>query len=156
MPIYIGVDPGASGGLACYSKDGITAVGMPSTERDVWEWFSGYNLDQRPVAVIEKVGGYVGGTGQPGSAMFKFGASYGRLCMALCAADIPYEEVTPQNWQKGLGIPGRTRKESKGQWKNRLKAHAQKLFPQEKVTLLTADALLIAEFCRRKHEGLLS
>lgn len=151
--VYVGIDPGASGGLATVGAD-LQAVGMPGTELDVWVWMS---VEPRPeFAVIEKVGGYTQAGGpQPGSAMFKFGQSYGGLRMALVAAGIPFDEVTPQTWQKGLGVTPRGKTESKTQFKNRLKARAQQLFPSVKVTLATADALLIAEFCRRKRTGTL-
>lgn len=154
--IYLGIDPGMGGGMAWLGL--LTqAIPMPDTERDIWTQISylGANGGIQPTAdfaVIEKVSGYIG-QAQPGSAMFKFGQSYGSLRMALIAANIPFEEVTPQKWQKGLGIVPRKRDESKGSWKNRLKARAQQLFPSAKVTLQTADALLIAEYCRRMRQG---
>ncbi len=147
---YIGVDPGANGGLVAIS-DEITATKMPATERDIWDWFSERN--NRPsVAVIEKVHSM---PKQGVSSTFKFGMNYGFLRACLIAANIPFEEITPQKWQKGLGIVPASKTESKTQWKNRLKQHAQQLFPQIKVTLATADALLIATYCKRKHEGTL-
>jgi Holliday junction resolvasome RuvABC endonuclease subunit len=89
------------------------------------------------------------------SSTFKFGVGYGGLRMALIAASIPFEEVTPRTWQKALGVVVRKKTETKTQFKNRLKAKAQQLFPRESITLKTADALLIAEYCRRKQLGLL-
>ena len=162
--IYVGIDPGSSGGLAALHNR-PSCVSMPDTDRDLWDWISQTADSLTPVfAVIEKVSGWTGGNknksgapyaheGAPGSAMFKFGTSYGGLRMALVAAGIPFEEVVPRTWQKALGITPRAKTESKGQFKNRLKAKAQQLFPSEKVTLATADALLIAEYCRRKQEG---
>lgn len=151
---YIGVDPGESGGLVCLSPNNAAyLVKMPPTERDISDWFRRW-LDKDIRAVIEKVGGYTG-SGQPGSAMFKFGASYGGLRMALVAAGIPFEEVTPQKWQRALGITPKKKEQSKTQWKNRLKAVAQQLFPHVIITLATADAILIAEYCKRKHQGTL-
>lgn len=154
--VYIGVDPGASGGLARLEAEVQEGHAMPATERDIWDWFdravTWTSVNGGCFAVIEKVQGYIG-SGQPGSSMFKFGQNYGFLRGCLVGTGVPFEEVTPQAWQKGLGIPGRKRNETKTAWKNRLKAKAQQLFPKEKVTLATADALLIAEFCRRKHEG---
>lgn len=157
---YLGIDPGASGGLAVIEvEDGssvikVVAAPMPPTEADIWKWISqGKNLS---FAVIEKVGGYVGGAGQPGSAMFKFGQNYGSLRMALIAAGIPFQEVTPQMWQKEVGMGGKKSGEEKGAWKNRIKAKAQQLFPvltAGSVTLKTADALLIAMYCRQKFGG---
>lgn len=38
-------------------------------------------------------------------------------------------------------------------WKNKLKAEAQRLFPSIKVTLKTADALLIYEYAKKESTG---
>ena len=158
---YIGIDPGASGGLAIIGlgrMDGVWLKPMPKTERDVYEWLALElpSEENHLFAVIEKVGGYVGGNGQPGSAMFKFGMSYGGLRMALIANGIPFDEIAPRTWQKAFGVAPRKKTESKSQFKNRLKAKAQQLFPNQKITLATADALLLAEYCRRKCEGTLA
>jgi hypothetical protein len=148
-----------SGGIACIQSGKAYARPMPESDRDVWDHLTGNGLMVNPrhvFAVLEKVGGYNSSEGaQPGSAMFKFGAEYGRVRMALTAAGVPFEEVTPQAWQKAMGVPPRKNKEgeTKTQFKNRLKAKAQQLFPDVKVTLAVADALLIAEYCRRKREG---
>ena len=158
---YVGIDPGSSGGLATITRRGdewvTEAIAIPGTVADLWAWFALPDVHYGPMfAVIEKVGGYVrGGGGNVGSAMFKFGCGYGMLLMALAAAGVPYEEVVPGMWQKGLGVSPRKPTESKTQWKNRLKAKAQALFPGVTVTLAVADALLIAEYCRRKREGTL-
>lgn len=184
--IYIGIDPGASGGIAGILPKASECRGMPQTETDIWglfRYYQNWHVHNRYqiVAVIEKVGGFIQGgeDRQPGSAMFKFGMSYGGLRMALIAAGIPFEEVAPRTWQKALGIApkrshtgtkeviiskgkrkGQTKTvkcggESSGEFKNRLKAKAQQLFPQLTVTLATADSLLIAVYCQRKHEGTL-
>ena len=87
------------------------------------------------------------------SSSFKFGKGYGFLRGCLIAAGIPFEEVTPQAWQKALEIPKKSKSETKAQFKNRLKALAQQWFPDQLVTLKTADALLIATYCFRKHGG---
>lgn len=153
---YIGIDPGAGGGIACLFPCRKEFTSMPKTETDIWNYFHGMTA-KNCFAVLEQVGGYVGGAGQPGSAMFKFGQNYGSIRMALTAAKIPFETVPPQVWQKKLGIPPRNKKknESKSAFKNRLKARAAQLFPDEKITLQTADAILLAEYCRRKRTGTL-
>lgn len=163
---YLGIDPGSSGGLAVIRVSDevrVIATQMLKTPRDIWLWLSqGKNGDAiRPntFAALEKVGGYIKGNPAPGSAMFQFGKGAGWLEMALIAADISYEEVTPQRWQKALGIPSRKKDEKPTAWKNRLKKRAQELFPKlaaGSITLATADALLIAEFCRRSREGTLN
>lgn len=154
--VYIGVDPGKNGGIAIFLPGQEPyAVPMPETRQDLWHVFSAFKGCQ-VFCYIEKVQGYMGPEGEaPGSAMFNFGCNYGLLLMALVAAEIPHEEVPPQQWQKGLHIPPREKKETKTQWKNRLKQKAQGLFPKIKVTLAIADALLIAEYTRRKRQGTL-
>lgn len=160
----VGIDPGAGGGIAVVSLDNQTsvyAVKMPRTVGDLWTLFTYLSDLNTPLfAVIEKVGGFMGGTDEEGKTknkasahtMFTFGAGYGSLCMALYASKIPYQEVPPITWQRALGLPSRGKGEDKGQHKNRLKAKAQQLFPKEEITLATADAILIAEYCRRKRK----
>lgn len=173
---YIGVDPGASGGVAALNSLEVRAFGMPGTERDLWELVASLGGPDS-FAIIERVSGYIG-EGQPGSSAFKFGMSYGLLRMALVASGTPFEEITPQKWQGALGIAPRkkgvkqlvalTKGKNKGQkrmkevggespsqFKNRLKARAQQLYPSVKVTLSTADALLIATYCKRRANGTL-
>jgi len=168
MHYYIGIDPGKSGGLVLLAN-GAPAVDispMPSTERDVWNWFRdryNYACDDSFYAVIEKVHAMPGygpicpackrQRNQGVASTFKFGVGYGGLRMALIGIGIPFEEVTPQRWQKDLAIPPKKKEESRTEFKNRLKAMAQQLFPGEHVTLATTDALLIGEYCRRKHRG---
>ena len=153
--VYIGVDPGMSGGLAFICGSTVDVYAMPATERDIWDAI--YDVlashpDTERFAVIERVGGFIQGNPSPGSAMFRFGTSYGGLRMALIGNDVPFDDVPPQKWQKFLGVTPRRKDESKTAFKNRLKSRAQALFPQIKVTLATADALLLAEYCRRIRE----
>lgn len=160
--IYLGIDPGASGGLACIhpASRSIEAVSMPSTEKDIWEILSerpAYK-DVMPFAVIEqqipRPTFFQGRASILKSTCLLYG-SYTFLRGMLTATGIPFEAVIPQTWQKAFGLK-KVKGESPTKWKNRLKAKAQQLFPSERVTLATADALLIAEFCRRKCEGRLT
>ncbi len=156
MNYYLGIDPGQNGGLALISANGhgVECNKMPSTEKDIYSLLA--DCVTNTFCIIEKVHSM---PGQGVASTFKFGKGYGGLRMALVACKIPFDEVTPRTWQKGLGIPPRKKEtETKTQWKNRLKARAQQLFPffpSEKITLATADALLIAEYCRRREGGLL-
>jgi hypothetical protein len=164
---FVGVDPGVGGGLVMLRAElsgevTAEAVAMPDAERDVWDWVMVRScaFDHRVFACVELVGGWVGSHGRgedddgtasnPGSAMFTFGQSYGALRMALVAAGVPFEAVRPQAWQRALGLRTRERGEKTNAWKNYLKGRAQALFPQLRVTKAVADALLIAEYCRRK------
>lgn len=147
-PYYLGIDPGASGGIAVLAADGsvMSAFKMPETDRDLFDVLVAV---QRPaVALLERVHAM---PKQGVSSTFMFGVGYGRLRMGLTAAKIAWEEVTPRVWQAALGIAKRDKAgdESKTAFKNRLKAKAQQLYPGENVTLATCDALLIATFCYR-------
>ena len=67
--------------------------------------------------------------GQGVSSTFKFGKNYGELRMALIAAEIPFNEVTPRSWQKFYGMK-KDKEESKPQWKVRLRQRAEQLYPK--------------------------
>lgn len=147
MKKYIGIDPGAHGGIAVLSDDGsvVEVAKMPTTPMDLLDFLSKYKDDS--YCILERVGGL---PGQGGSAMFNFGKGYGHLQMALLALGIPTNDVTPNKWEKSFQL-GSSGKYGKTEWKNRLKAKAQQLFPSlgRKITLATCDALLIAEYGRR-------
>lgn len=141
--IQLGIDPGASGGIAAVNERGlIGAWAMPETERDVFELICEFSTDS--TAVLEQVRSR---PGQGVASMFTFGWSYGGLRMALLAAGVRFTEATPQTWQKSLGL-NRKFASTKDR-KNAHKARAQELFPGAKVTHATADALLLAEYARR-------
>lgn len=148
MKTIIGIDPGQSGGVA-WIQDGKPCVEkMPETLQDLWGLITDISNTVREstrhldcVAYLEQVHS----SPQMGvKSSFTFGNGYGHLEMALTAAGIPFERVSPQKWQKALGCL------TKGN-KNVSKRKAQELFPQMKVTHATADALLIAEYGRRNN-----
>ena len=140
MKLYIGIDPGLSGGIAFIPTTGQAwAHKMPETDRDLIDLLrDSINMfDAR--ATLE----FVSSSPQMGvKSAFTFGEGYGRLQMALTALGVPYERVRPQAWQKAMGCLTRGDK-------NVSKRRAQELFPALKVTHAIADALLIAEFARR-------
>lgn len=143
--ICLGIDPGASGGIAYLTNHTVELTPMPPTEKAIWAYFS--KKWRETVAFIEQVQGYIG-QGQPGSSMFKFGMNYGNLRMALIAAGIPFYAIPPQEWQRSLGIASKKKDETKSKWKSRLKLEAEKLYPNLNITLATADALLIGHYCK--------
>jgi len=150
---FIGIDPGQSGGIAWLGNDGtvLDCIKMPATEADLWRWFD-KDVRQGPKGLIHAAIEKVHAMPKQGvSSTFKFGMEYGGLRMALIAAGIPFDQVTPQAWIKALGIHSKKKTETGTQWKNRLRAQAQQLFPRETITLAKADALLIAEYCRRTY-----
>ena len=140
MKLYIGIDPGLSGGVAFIPASGEPwAHKMPETDRDLIDLLRDSTRDMEARAVIE----LVHSSPQMGvKSAFTFGEGYGRLQMALTALGVPYERVRPAVWQKAMGCL------TKGD-KNVSKRRAQELFPTLKVTHAIADALLIGEFARR-------
>lgn len=141
--LYIGIDPGKSGGIAFIPTEhgDPWTEKMPDTERDLWDLFDGME-EQRPFAMIE----FVRSTPQMGVvSAFTFGWGYGSLRMCLLARAISSEDVVPGKWQKAMGCL------TKGD-KNVSKRKAQQLFPGLKITHANADALLIAEYCRRTKQ----
>lgn len=144
MKLYIGIDPGMSGGISFHPEAGDPwAIKMPETDYDLLDalkltWPNNAN-EWSPVALLEQVASR---PGQSSVATFKFGQGYGKLEMALCAAGIPYQRITPQKWQKALGCL------TKGD-KNVSKRRAQELFPSIKVTHALADSLLIGLYCKQ-------
>src|SRR5262252_7264516 len=145
MPaLYLGIDPGKGGGIVALSATSVCGVWpMPATEADIWAIFS---VDDRWLYTMAYIEGVHAMPKQGVTSAFTFGKGYGALLMALTAAGIPFEIVSPQKWQKALGCLSRGDK-------NITKRKAQQLFPQVKVTHAIADALLIAEYGRRLHQG---
>jgi hypothetical protein len=133
---------------------------MPETQGDLlerlWEIKNAAGLEgcvphgpSELVCVLEEVGGFAG-KAQPGSAMFRFGEHFGFIKGVVQALEIRLVMVRPQVWQKGFGLGTASACRTKSEWKNKLKAEAQRRFPQLNVTLKTADALLILEHAMRE------
>ena len=148
MEFYIGVDPGNSGAAALLDHTGgivDTFKFKDATYRDIIdtlrEWAT-YN--EQIYAYIEKVHAM---PKQGVTSVFTFGQNFGALQMALTAAGIPYEYVTPVKWMNHLNC------RTKGD-KNVTKALAQRRWPDKKIIHAIADCLLIAEYCRMIDKGL--
>lgn len=154
---FVGVDPGASGGIGVLHNRLVQAYIVPESDTDLF-----YILEDlrdaakgNLVACLEQVSS----SPQMGvTSAFSFGKSYGRITYALIAAKIPFTLVRPQIWQRNLGIKPRDKKETQSQFKHRLRMFAQRLFPNfflwKKPKSLThqlaiCDSLLLAENCRR-------
>lgn len=172
--IYIGIDPGASGGIVLIDGRNIYVEPMPTTEQDTWQLIQGIGYRHGKVldkvsrsvepwyvarhAVIEWIHPAIQGIGK--SQMSKLYGNYMALRMALTACSIPFDVVMPKKWQAALNIQSRKKGEATNKWKDRLRAKAQQLHPglecwkwnlgeQRKVS----DAVLIADYCRRTFNG---
>ena len=162
---YLGMDPGEKGGLAVLCADGLLCSyhKMPETALELWQLVDKLSnsfavdkavierIDPRPTVWFDKT------TQQRKSSILRstciIYGDYLQLHMVAIAADLDVEVVGPYDWQKFLGIEKRAKGETKVQFKRRLKMVAQDLFPDTKVTLAIADAILIAEYARRKYSA---
>lgn len=141
--INIGIDPGKGGGIAIIYPDNSVVAQKWTSLQDMKEHLCEVKFQGDERCAIEHVHAM---PGQGVTSMFSFGENYGQWQGLLCALEIPHRMIRPQEWQKGItgrqGLKGTALKQ-------RLKTEAQKLFPKVKVTNATADALLIADWCRR-------
>lgn len=145
--LFLGIDPGKTGGIAALRKDGGIYVvsSMPDTDHELLAFLEGLGqgFGKDAFAFVERVHsmpkqGHVGA--------FTFGRNVGALHMALCSAGIGFDLITPGTWQAALSCLS-------GGDKNVTKRRACQLWPRQTITHATADALLIAEFGRRQRLG---
>lgn len=152
MTIYLGVDPGISGGFARIDHTGIKSVhSMPPTEREIYKLVSSISK-QDVKCCIETIPHSIFGIGK--TSMSKLYGNYAATRMALVCCEIPFTEVWAKDWQKFLNITKKP-KEAQNLWKDRLRAKAQNLFPKFNwddyglgMQRSFSDAVLIAHYCR--------
>lgn len=156
MKTFLCIDPGSSGGLAWSTNTthSVCTSPTPDTEADyvalLMEIHEAAKFEGNELtACVEKVGGFTKAGGkQPGSAMFKFGFGCGVIEGALRALKIPTIYVTPQKWQRHFGLGTASACATKTIWKQKLRAEAQRRYPNIKITLAVSDALLILSYAQ--------
>ena len=163
MSLFVGIDPGKTGGLAAVREDGslLSAIPIPRVKGStgpqdyhaIKEWFASMKKQGRIDAALERV------SVRPGEGVkstLTAGTIWGFLKGMLVAIGARYVEPTPQAWKKAVGLPKRTGKERK-QGKEDAIVLATQLFPGINLTPGKkrvphdgmADAVLIAEYARR-------
>jgi hypothetical protein len=142
MITVVGIDPGISGGFGIVSDNGAHAFSMPETPRDIIDLFKEFKIYGELICYLEKVRGM---PNQAHNSTWTFAKNVGHLEMAMTGLGYKFEEVRPQDWQKELGCLTHGNK-------NISKKKAQELFPELKITHAKADALLIAEYGRRRQK----
>lgn len=146
--IYIGIDNGSSGGVAGLSEAGevLFVRPMPPTDVELYTYLKiarQMSDDGQTIAVLEHAQSF---PKMGVSSAFNYGRGYGATQMALAAIGIRFDIIVPRKWQAALACLS-------GGDKNVTKRRAEQLFPGTKITHAIADALLIAEYCRRLHKG---
>lgn len=148
--LFIGIDPGKSGGIAVIDTKNGGCYAVPYSDKDlldICQDTSQSGAAEHIVCCLEKVGAR---PGQGVVSMFSFGQSVGYIKGVLESFRIPYQEIVPQKWKKEFGL-------------NSDKAASaetcRKLFPETNLLATPkckkphdgmAEALLMAEYARRK------
>lgn len=157
--IIIGIDPGASGGIAVLRRTSwdlqapveAFAVKMPDGPRDLYELLNeidhgiidgdqpmdstGWHTDHCWVEKLAPMPAKVRGS----VASFKLALNYGTVLGVISALSLPYTLVPAGVWQRKMGcLSGGDKKVTRNR--------ARELWPKVKVTHATADALLIATY----------
>ena len=145
--LFIGIDPGKSGGIAYIDTENDISGTMPYGDTALIDLCRDIRSASKAVCCLEKVGAM---PGQGVVSMFTFGTGYGWLQGVLAAYGIPYELVRPQQWKKEFGITAD---------KNSSIDVCKRLFPAVRLRANDrcrtdhdgmAEALLMAEYAKRK------
>jgi crossover junction endodeoxyribonuclease RuvC len=174
--LFAGIDPGLTGAVAALDEDGrlIFAQDTPIIEVKRGKTAKGNektrhlylpaamasvlveNLFQdvdRPNNVIVGIENVHSMPAQGVSSMFSLGRGLGLWEGIVAALRLPVEMIEPAVWKRAMGIPA-------GSDKSGSIELALRLFPSAPVKRKRdngrADAILLAEFCRRKHTGSVS
>ena len=145
----IGIDPGKGGGIAVITDETIQIHNCPRTVKDM-ALLIGICLSDvaayRTRVFLEKVWAFPT-DGRVGS--FTFGENYGQWHGILASHELDPKLVTPKEWQSHFDIKKGLKKEIR---KRILKQIAIEKCPNtKKITLKTADALLIAIYGLEAH-----
>lgn len=154
----IGIDPGASGGIAVFIPGGPTKVAkMPKEIRDLADFFAYYAENFKPIIFLEKLSvrpddikADENGKTNMGKLfrVQKMMANFEHLKALIETSGIPYVLVHPLSWQTKLKLRVRGEHEEKADRKRRYKESAAQLYPGVNVSLWNADALLLMHFGR--------
>lgn len=128
---YIGIDPGAKGGIAIIGDGGSRVRPLsPEALRAMLK-----NIDNsNALCFVEQVGAM---PGQGVTSMFNFGKGYGYILGVLETLEIPYQTVSPRKWKKAFSLSND---------KKLSVDTAKRLFPG--VSLLPSDR------CRKDSDGM--
>ena len=142
--IYIGIDPGKAGAICFLMGDDIKTFKCPATTHDMAEELILSQNIRKCTAIVEKVHSF---PGQGVRSVWTFAENYGTWLGILSALHIQYKLITPVTWMKFYSVPRMERKDRK----NYLKQLAQQMYPDHKVTLYNADAILLANYLKKTH-----
>ena len=149
MRTWIGIDPGAKGGVGFIFDGCLPKVyDCPSTLREMMDIVLGHDISDA-VGAIEKVNPFFKSSAK---SAFTFGMNFAAWQMALTCLMVPYDLVSPRKWQGLIYDSAKKLDNPKQQSFER----ASRLFPglefktkRGKILDGRSDAMLITEFARR-------
>ena len=147
---YIGIDPGAGGGIAVIDKeDSIKAYKCPQSSEDMALLFEVLIGDTPPENIrllMERV------WARPTNAVraaFSYGVNYGQWLGVASSHEIKMNTVIPTEWIRWIGCPKALKSVIRKRWLNE---KAQELYPEiKRVTLKTSDAILITKYAKEEY-----
>lgn len=150
MQTIIACDPGASGGFAVKTNDGIELISMPDTQTDIVKILSKYKTANAELW-IEDIPKFCG-VKIPSSTTAVLFENFGFVKGAAVAMGYALHKIPPKEWQEPLGLGGKKSCANASEWKRKLKNKAQELYPGLDVTLKNCDALLLLHFQQGGHK----
>ena len=146
---YIGIDPGASGGIAVIHNGKIKAYKCPKSSEDMAILFQmciGSTSAADTRLLMERV------WARPTNAVraaFSYGVNYGQWLGIAATHEVQLNTVIPVELIKYVGCPKALKKDVRKRW---LKQKASDLYPSiKRVTLATADAILITHYAEKEY-----
>lgn len=146
----IALDPGAKGAVAVIWECGKPEIFKYEDTQQAKELLIDLSTAEDGIAITAFLEEPATQVFLPGGKVMhaaKLQRSLGRLEGLLLALEIRTILVKPKEWQKGISGLDKAKGQDR---KRKLREEAARLFPSTKPTLLTADALLIAEWGRRQ------
>jgi hypothetical protein len=147
------IDPGSAGGIVNSDGNSVRTTPMPPTDQGIIDELN-FGLSEAemigenpPLCYLEDLVKYAG-RNMPSSSMAVYASNWGIIKGMARALGYRVVLVPPKKWQKALGLGSATGMK-KTEWKNKLKQRAEELYPQVKVTLALADALLMFEAAKK-------
>lgn len=151
MAVYIGIDPGASGGIGVIIETAyngtdvsVTSFALPYSDEIMVDTFTSYPDAKVMVEQVHAM------PGNGSTSMFNFGKAFGFILGVLAAYKVPYQMVPPTKWKREFSVTAD---------KKTSIACCKRLFPTVELRRNAhcrtdhdgmAEALLIAEYARRK------
>lgn len=170
--VWIGIDPGLTGAFAIIRGASVVFVDMPTIavksgkkNRNEYDAAAIVRILEQasPITLTVMVAierqqampATLHGREQGGTSVFRTGFGFGLLCGILAGLRMPYELVAPVSWKKALMADAPKDKGASIIAACRLFPHAAEGLKRKK-DHARSDALLIAEYARRRQLSLAS